>query len=107
MRVPTCRTDISVTCRIQIRYFHIRLMKTLLAILSVTIFAITSFAQGGWEQQQSNNPYDLFYVQFTSKDTGYISGIDYDGNGYLYRTTDQGNTWLPFGPPGAGGDFFF
>lgn len=76
-------------------------------LIFITFFATASLAQVGWQQQQSDIFNDLFYVQFTSRDTGYVSGIDYDGYGFLYRTTDQGNTWLTFGPPGAGDSFFF
>jgi photosystem II stability/assembly factor-like uncharacterized protein len=67
--------------------------------------------QSGWYQQESGNTNELFQVQFTSVDTGYIAGSSEDsiGNvtGYLYRTINGGSTWNLFGPPDCGGYLFF
>jgi photosystem II stability/assembly factor-like uncharacterized protein len=100
-------------------------MKTVIAFL--TLLAGIAFAQPhveqgtppnlpqeggtGWYQQVSGTNADLTHVQFTSVDVGYVGGGTEDsvGNpiGVLLRTTNGGSTWLPFGPPNAGGVVFF
>lgn len=51
----------------------------------------------GWYKQNSPTAAYIGAVSFPSRDTGYV------GNGAgLYRTTNGGAEWLPFGPPNAG-----
>jgi photosystem II stability/assembly factor-like uncharacterized protein len=90
-------------------------MKTLF----VFVFALAmsfSFAQQhpqegqqGWYKQESGNTDYLFQVQFTSRDTGYVTGSYEKGGdvfGSFYRTTNGGDSWQLFGPPDLGGFFF-
>src|SRR5688572_28155932 len=99
-------------------------MKSVITVLIFFAFATISFAQPrveqggsnpprlpqtegeGWYKQNSGNNHYLFQIQFTSKDTGYLSG---NGSGvpFYLRTTNGGNVWSSFGPPNSGGYFLF
>ena len=65
----------------------------------------------GWYKQNSGTAFFLTHIQFTSRDTGYVSGGGADSSGnpipIFYRTTNGGSTWLSFGLANFGGRFFF
>ncbi len=87
-------------------------MKILFVFISVLLLDLAHVRQAvsqetklGWYQQSAGVSHTLGNVQFTSRDTGYTAGGD-----HFYRTTNGGETWMPFGPPDVGtgwGHFFF
>jgi photosystem II stability/assembly factor-like uncharacterized protein len=98
-----------------IRIERIKIMKPLIAfVLGLSLFVSASHAQtqqaptnqqgsrnqpqsnSGWQQVNIGATQDLHSICFINPDTGWIAGAD-----GLFRTTDSGNTWLPWGPAGS------
>jgi photosystem II stability/assembly factor-like uncharacterized protein len=50
----------------------------------------------GWQQVNIGAVGDLYTIAFINPDTGWIAGSP-----GIFRTTDEGTTWLPWGPAGS------
>jgi photosystem II stability/assembly factor-like uncharacterized protein len=100
-----------LVCFVDMIMKHSARFAFIFSILSLMLFALSGRAQqsnqhttsslqqqqsSGWQQVNIGATGALYSVNFINPDTGWIAG----GEG-VFRTTDHGTTWLPWGPPGG------